>query len=260
MHHFNLKKAVDPRNITQALVSLSYMKKACFTNQVKTTFFIRQLLLHCSNYAHPWASTLFKTISRILIARPTAFSRFKVLTLFLMFFYSVLGFASSVDIVSTVLEAESKSDIYGTTNPSIDEIKFYWSVSDQLVGIILHEPENNDAWIALHKFREFTDASIIGRYKNSCYSAIKSEPLIFYRRYVLGDDLALDRTIDAIAGEDVEQEQQSKIVKYHISLFSGLVRTLKEIESENPRHDTYLNKLEWAVIKYIEQTSDVVIE
>ena len=58
----NLEKAVDPHNITQALVSPSYMKKACVTNQVKTTFFI----------------TLFKTISRILFARPTAFSRLKL--------------------------------------------------------------------------------------------------------------------------------------------------------------------------------------
>ena len=60
-YHTNLEKAVDPHNITQALVSPSYMKKACFTNQVKTTFFI----------------TLFKTISCILFARPTVFSRFK---------------------------------------------------------------------------------------------------------------------------------------------------------------------------------------
>ena len=55
----NLEKAVDPRNITQALVSPSYMEKACFTNQVKATFFI----------------TLFKTMSCILFSRPTAFSR-----------------------------------------------------------------------------------------------------------------------------------------------------------------------------------------
>jgi len=38
------------------------MKKACFTNQVKTTFFI----------------TLFKTRACILIARPTAFSRLEI--------------------------------------------------------------------------------------------------------------------------------------------------------------------------------------
>jgi len=49
------------------------MKKACFTNQVKTTFFI----------------TLFKTIFYVLFSRPTAFSRINQIN------YSVcLDFAS----------------------------------------------------------------------------------------------------------------------------------------------------------------------
>ncbi len=60
MVSFNLEKVVDPCNITQPLVSPSYMIKACFINPVKRTFSI----------------ALFKTIVNVLFLRPTDFSRF----------------------------------------------------------------------------------------------------------------------------------------------------------------------------------------
>jgi hypothetical protein len=113
------------------------------------------------------------------------------------------------DVVTHVLNSSNSLELVGAKNPTMEQLHYYWSIGDKLVDLLLVEPKNNKAWLALHKYRSFTDAGVTQMFNDACFRAFMKNPLIFYNRYMEGDDEAVNRAMDAAWGFSEGDSQSS---------------------------------------------------
>ncbi len=144
----------------------------------------------------------------------------------IILFFSSLSILSAqeIDLVELVLQAESKHDLYVSSNPTMEQKRNYWSIPKMLVKIVESNPTSEKNWNALHKFRKFLDAGVTNSFNRECLFLMQRNPLIFYQRYVNGDDQALNRMKDAIIGDTFNGdslEVGNKIILNSITLIKA---------------------------------------
>jgi hypothetical protein len=121
--------------------------------------------------------------------------------------------------------------------------KVYRNYAEELFA----EFKNNrttKTWLALHKYRTFTDASGTIEFYDYCYQALKREPLVYYTRYMEGDDEAIHLMESALSHDFSAFDDQRELGKKTIrSVYeNSLTETLKHKPSDpvrRKRHDVY---------------------
>jgi hypothetical protein len=88
--------------------------------------------------------------------------------------------------VQSVLTSQSASQV-GYDAPS------------KLLTILKNNPKDENAWKALHHYRSLTDAGLTLTFYRDCFNALKEKPLLFFDRYMAGDEQALFRMVDALS-------------------------------------------------------------
>ena len=122
--------------------------------------------------------------------------------------------------------------------------KVYRNYAEEL----FEEFKNNrrtKTWLALYKYRTFTDASGTIEFYNYCYQALKREPLVYYSRYTERDDKAMHLMESALSHDFTAFDSQRELGKKTIrSVYeTSLTETLKHKPSDpekKKRHDVYI--------------------
>jgi hypothetical protein len=106
-------------------------------------------------------------------------------TVILAFLVACQPVKNAIDI-QNVLSSQSGADV------SYDE-------RSNLLKIIKDNPNDENGWKALHYYSSLTDAGATLMFYRDCFMALKSNPLIFFDRYMAGDEQALFRMVDALS-------------------------------------------------------------
>lgn len=163
----------------------------------------------------------------------------------------LIGASANEDIIELVMDAKSREELYSTNNPTMDDRRYVWSISEVLLDMILDNSNNDHAWNALHRFREFTDGGITTIYNDACFAAIKIKPLLFYERYIAGDEQALERAIDAVWGTDNYKDDREKILKTNVDILRRSAQLIREMTSDNKRHQIFIDSYEREIMEMI---------
>ncbi|MCW8830682.1 MAG: hypothetical protein OQK32_04080 [Gammaproteobacteria bacterium] len=206
--------------------------------------------------------SLHRNFATLRFAKSSELKRYmnKVLNntiIILLLSFCLMGASTQRDVVELVMEANSRDDLYGTNNPTMDDRRYVWAISEMLIEIVLKDPDNDRAWAALHRFRDFTDAGITTIYNDACFKAIKDKPLIFYKRYMAGDELALERAVGAVWGTDSYEGDRSESIKSNIAVLKRSAQLISELNSSNKRHRIFIDSYESAINKMIEEVSHI---
>jgi len=70
---------------------------------------------------------------------------------------------------------------------------------DQMFLEIEKNRDNEKAWKALHHYSSITDASYSLDFQRACFKILEKDNLIFFNRYLKGDEQAIFRMIDALS-------------------------------------------------------------
>lgn len=108
-----------------------------------------------------------------------------LLLLVTLFFTACQPVSDDITIIS-VLASENATDV--------DD-----DVPSNVLKIIKKDRKNQRAWQALHHYSSITDAGITLSFYGDCFNAIKDDPLLFFDRYMAGDEQALFRMVDALS-------------------------------------------------------------
>ena len=126
--------------------------------------------------------------------------------------------------------------------------KFKFSISGRILEIIQANPNNDKAWKALHHYATLTDAGLTSTFHKDSFEVIKATPLLFYQRYLKGDDNALQRMKDAMCGcfispRDINPIQHSDYQKYIDIVIASISKQDSLSRIQNERHTTFLNSV-----------------
>jgi hypothetical protein len=101
-------------------------------------------------------------------------------------------------LADTVVRAHDLKDLEQATAKDY-HLTTVERVPDKLFESILISKSADAEWRALEHYSKLVDAGSSLEFFRSCYSALLKQPFLFYRRYMVGDDTALDRMLDALA-------------------------------------------------------------
>ena len=121
----------------------------------------------------------------------------KIKTMLSFAFVGVLavgGCANPSSLTDKILNSEAMIDL--SYSLSTDDVEYIPSV---LLADILNDPDDDHSWKALHHYRSLTDAGATILFWRDCFLAIDKDPLLFYRRFMKGDEQALFRMVDAMS-------------------------------------------------------------
>jgi len=167
----------------------------------------------------------------------------KLLVLFLIFIN--LTVYAEKDVITHVLDSDSSFQLIGSNNWNREQLNYFLGISDDLIDIILKDPNNDRAWSALHKFRTFTDAGATQIFHDACFRALKRNPLIFFNRYMAGDDEAVKRAIDAAWGFS-EVDTQSSNSEDMVFLYKNLAQ-IQAKAGRGKRQNIFVDKFSEAI-------------
>jgi hypothetical protein len=74
-----------------------------------------------------------------------------------------------------------------------------YNAPSKLFKIIKDNPKDENVWKALHHYSSLTDAGATLMFYDDCFHALKENPLLFFNRYMAGDEQALFRMVDALS-------------------------------------------------------------
>lgn len=114
--------------------------------------------------------------------------RFLFLSLFLSIFLC-LGACKIIE--KEMLIRSTLASDYG--DPFVKE------TPSRLLNVIQHDSDNERAWKALHHYSTITNAGNTLTLYRDCFNAIEEDPLLFFNRYLSGDENALFRMVDALS-------------------------------------------------------------
>lgn len=173
--------------------------------------------------------------------------------------FCLMGAATKSDVIGWVLDSKTKNDLYGTSKPTMYDRRYVWSISDKLIEIILNDNDNDNdkAWQALHKFRKYTDAGLTTMYNDACFVAIKQNPLIFYRRFMSGDDQALKRAKNAVWGTDSYEGDRNITIESNIAVLKNSSKLINKISSNSEKHKKYLVEYKKALHEMIDEINHI---
>ncbi len=124
---------------------------------------------------------------------------------------------SDTELINRIMKANHVDEILERPSTDIDSINFLFEIPDRLFSLVLKHPKNSNIWNAIHHFRTITDAGLTTDFQMDCFDALKSNNHIYYDRFMEGDDLALNRMLDAMeaylideGGNIIEQEKSNR--------------------------------------------------
>lgn len=146
-------------------------------------------------------------------------------------------------LLDRIITAEGAGFIPPENLPDREWINFKFSISRRILEIIQANPNNDKAWKALNHYATLTDAGLTSTFHKDCFHAIKARPLLFYKRYLKGDENALKRMEDSMCGcfiyppyiSHSDYQRNIEIVIAAITKQDPLVRIQRE------RHMTFLS-------------------
>jgi len=118
----------------------------------------------------------------------------------------------------------------------------------QLFDIIFKDFEKlsgDVSWHALHKFRSVLDGGHATSFDDDCFKLIKMDSMLFYRRYMSGDDLALERMVDASRGFSDPGSQQSDTED--LLYLHSILAELNKLYGKNERSKKFIKKFDEAI-------------
>lgn len=166
-------------------------------------------------------------------------------TTFILLVVITVSVVAENDVVSQVLNSNNLFQLYGYKNPTMEQRRYVWGISDKLVDLLLEDPKNDRVWKALHKYRTFTDGGVTQMFNDACFRALTRNQFIFYDRYIEGDDEALDRAADAAWGFS-EVNSQSSNPEDMTFLYKNLSQIAKKTGNEK-RKTRFLQRVNEAI-------------
>jgi hypothetical protein len=164
--------------------------------------------------------------------------------------YSSDRYFSDDVLISRVLKARDNADTIPPQNITEREhINFIFDIGAKLLTIIENNPGNNEAWKALHHFRSLTDAGLTSSFEMDCFDILRKNPLLFYYRYMQGDNLGLERMDDAISGYLIDDYGDIHIrEKENRKLIDSIIAQVKlktySNSEQRKRHTIFIKALE----------------
>jgi hypothetical protein len=124
---------------------------------------------------------------------------------------------SDTDLVSRVIKAKRTSDIPPQSLSNVDKMNFIMEIPARLFSITATTKDKERTWHAIHHFSSIADAGVSESFDIDCIEAMNKYPLIFYNRYMGGDDQALRRLDDALNADwtngddtDIKDEKRNR--------------------------------------------------
>ncbi|MFB2974336.1 hypothetical protein ACE1CD_35870 [Aerosakkonema sp. BLCC-F183] len=163
--------------------------------------------------------------------------RFWLLILLLLVLLLTVFFAAREPIteqitISSVLISDSAVDI-GEDTPS------------KLFKMIEKDKKNDRAWQAIHYYSNITDAGYTLMFYRDCFNALKDDPLLFFDRYMAGDEKALFLMVNALShdfsaftGESFEQTE--KVFRQSFNLIRDFITQHAKQREVDRRADNFL--------------------
>lgn len=132
---------------------------------------------------------------------------------------------SDAQLVSRVIKAKRTSDIPPQSLSSVDKMDFIMEIPARLFSIAETAKNKEKTWQAIHHFSSIADSGVSESFDIDCIEAMSKYPLIFYNRYMAGDDQALRRLDDALNadwtnGDDTDitdEKRNRKTIENEIS-------------------------------------------
>ncbi|CCI00682.1 MAG: hypothetical protein IM550_11605 [Microcystis sp. M54BS1] len=154
-----------------------------------------------------------------------------------------------LSILVASCESIQKEILVSSTLNAKDGSSISENIPSKILIILQKDPGNGRAWQSLHHYSSITDAGKTLSFYQDCFNALKEKPLLFFDRYLAGDDQALFRMIDALShdfsafGETYKQtEQVFNKSFYLIKQFMQEHKTNRELY--NRAYDFY--RVSWA--------------
>jgi hypothetical protein len=149
------------------------------------------------------------------------------------------------ELVSRVIKAKRTSEIPPQSFSSIDKMNFIMGIPARLFHYAVNSADKDNAWQAIHHFRSMSDAGVSESFHIDCLEAMHKYPLIFYNRYMAGDDLALKRMHDALTADwtndDATDIKAEKIYRKAIEQEISAIQAMKESSpAKTRRQQKYL--------------------
>ncbi len=148
---------------------------------------------------------------------------------------------------------------------------YIFDVPDLLMAAIIENPERERAWKAFHRFRDFTDGGISLTYDQICAEVLREDKLLFWKRYMSGDDEALFRMKNAFEGDfGAFLTREDNLVEEYKSweeFFESVLQSLNdksrsgefyEKEAFYKRHTNFLDITTLAFQRWKERYEDLV--
>ena len=175
------------------------------------------------------------------------------IVIFIISFLNFFSFSAAIaenDIVTKVLNSTSLEELRSVSGykDTLDQHRYIWSIPDKLIQKILQNPDDNNNWEALHKFGQYTDGGLSSMYADACFDAIKTNPLVYYNRFISGDDKALERFADAMRGyliDDYGKIHAEEIEnRKFIDRMMNLIKKQPSSSSQSKRHKNFITFVE----------------
>jgi len=151
--------------------------------------------------------------------------------------------AGETEFLERVLKSNHMHEFTGSKRPTMVQNRELWEVPDKIINIILENKTNEKAWEAFHHFRSLTDGGVTAFFRDSCYLAIKKEPLIFYKRYINGDNFAIERMMDSLWVDLIEYDGDKEIPNYEAEkLYIKIIKLIEKDSTPISKKEAFLSR------------------
>jgi hypothetical protein len=157
--------------------------------------------------------------------------------------------------IGLILDSNHIQDLGDKSHSEKEWVNFVLGAGPRLFSLVLTYPDKDKVWKAIHHFRSMTDAGFTTSFQMDCFDALKKNPFIFYDRYMAGDNLALDRMLDATEAYLIDERDICEKEKVNRKFLEMGMRKLEKMKAnfvgnqEIKRHSIFVkevnNKLIW---------------
>jgi len=151
----------------------------------------------------------------------------------------ILAFANSSELLDRVLSADSTEDILGTKTPNMNQRRDLWNTPSKLASVLAKNKNNEKAWAAFHHFRTLTDGGLTTFYRDACFYLLSQDREIYFTRYMNGDDKALDRMVDALWHQLVEDGAEGPTPNHDAEKLFILINKNLENKTKGSRAESF---------------------
>ncbi len=135
----------------------------------------------------------------------------------------------SSELTKAVLHSNDLIDIYPKLKGTRYDVVTVEQVPDRLFAIILSRKATDEEWKALSHYSNLADAGASLDFMHSCFKALKRNPMIFYDRFMRGDNTALQWMRDALGDDFAAYEPLTKTgYEEHERFYERILRKIDD--------------------------------